>query len=220
MKIFATITPAYDEACERWLFDSIAAVEPGAEVLVIKFDEIHGNGNFQSPEFNWHNIEKNRMVREWIQENWGETIFVTDADIVYFRPFLDQLREDLGDAKAAFACKGMGEGYNIGQMVLRCDVEVLGFFERVGEGLLQNRWDEELVNELLGTMPLPRCNISRLFTDTSSWAGQDEASRLAAFSYHATETFPTAECTSLQRKQMRIDEVLAWRAERLAGAAR
>ena len=75
------------------------------------------------------------MVRQWIRENWGETIFVTDADIIYFRPFLDQLRQDLGDAKIAFACRGVDEGYNIGQMGLRCDKEVLEFFERVADGL-------------------------------------------------------------------------------------
>ena len=216
MKTFATITPAYDEACERWLLDSIAAVEPGAEVMVVQFDEIQGSANFQSPDFNWHNLEKNMMVRRWIRENWGGTIFVTDADIVYFRPFLDKLIGDLGDASAAFACKGMEEGYNIGQMVLRCNAGILEFFERVGEELRQGRWDEEVVNDLLATAPFPYRNISRLFTDTSSWAGLDDPSRMAAYSYHATETFPTAELTSLQRKDIRIGEVLAWRAARAA----
>ena len=99
-------------------------------------------------------------------------------------------------------------------MVLRCDTEMLEFFERVGEELRQGRWDEEVVNELLATAPFPHRNISRLFTDTSSWAGLDDTSRMAAYSYHATETFPTAEHTSLQRKDIRIGEVLAWRAAR------
>lgn len=217
MKIFTTITPAYDQVCEEWLLDSISEVEPEAEVFIVQFDDIHGLANFQAPDFNRHNIERNRCIREWISDNMDETIFITDADIVYFRPFIGQLLADLGDAKAAFARKGMDEGYNIGQMVLKCDREVLEFFERVGEGLEQNVWDEELVNELLKTLPLPRRNISRLFTDTSSWAGIDEESRMKAFSYHATETFATAEHTSLERKRIRINEVQAYRRAALAG---
>ena len=106
------------------------------------------------------------------------------------------------------------QGYNIGQMVLRCDQEVLEFFERVEDGLEVVGWDEQVVNELLRDGPLPRTNLSHLFTDTLSWAALDDESRMAAFSYQATETFPTEHTTSLQEKQKRFDEVLAWRDKR------
>ena len=91
---------------------------------------------------------------------------------------------------------------------------MLEFFERVADGLEMGGWDERVINDLLRDDSLARTNLSRLFTDTLSWAALDDESRMAAFSYHATETFPTEHTTSLQEKQKRFDEVLAWRDKR------
>ena len=120
MKIFTIITPAFETACDTWLVASLLEVEPGVDLSIECFGSIRGTTDFQSFPFKLHNHQKNRRLVEWIRHHEGEVIFVTDSDIIYVRPFLEELEAELGDADLALSMERLDEAFNIGQMVVRC----------------------------------------------------------------------------------------------------
>ena len=207
MKIFSTTTPAFREASERWLVASLRAVERNADLTIEHFGEISGSPDFQSEAFREHNIEKNRRLAGWIRANAGELIFVTDADIIYVRPFLRRLEEELGAADLALADEGPFGGYNIGQMVIRCQEPVAEFFEKVADELSRGAWDQEAVNRLLQQSGLVHRPLSPLFSNTSIWEGLPDIMRVEIFSFHATATQAEQGISSLERKQRRMEEI-------------
>ncbi len=207
MRVYSTTTPAFAEACGRWLVASIRAVEPDARLTVEHFGGIPGTADFQSAAFREHNLEKNRRLASWIRANSGELIFVTDSDIIYLRPFLRRLAEELGPADLALADEGPAGGYNIGQMVIRCTPAVAGFFGQVGEEMARGAWDQEAVNRLLGRSAITHRALSPLFSNASIWEELPDGVRAEIFSFHATATQPEGGKSSLERKQHRIDAV-------------
>ena len=211
MKVYSTTTPAFIEACERWLKASVRAVEPDAQLVIEHFEEISGGSDFQSEAFREHNVEKNRRLVSWIRANDGDLILVTDSDIIYVQPFVQRLSEELGDADIALADEGPAGGYNIGQMVIRCSDAAAEFFVRVGDELKKGACDQEVVNRFLfAGSGIAHRKRSPLFANTAIWNDLSEARRGEIFSFHATGTLPQPGRSSMERKQELMDGVVRY----------
>lgn len=208
MKIYATITPAFQAACKEWLEASVRHAEPEA-ALQVEVIPVEGTSDFGSVSFSAHNVEKNKRLVGWIRENIGETIFVTDADIVYFRPLLKDLEWELGTADIALSRETFFEkdGYNIGQMVIRCSEKVASFFEDVGKELAMGAWDQEAINRLLGVSGLHHRFLSFRFTNTGVWYPLPAEGKRNALCFHATATWATAQKSSMELKRERVSDV-------------
>lgn len=208
MRIFATITPAYEAPCREWLVESLNKVEPEAELAIECFKAVKGSADFQSFAFKIHNVQKNRQLVMWVRQHKGEVIFVTDVDIIYLRPFLGILAEEMEDCDMALAREGTDDqGYNIGQMVIRCTDATADFFEDVGRELEQGAWDQEAINRLLRHSPLRHKPLPRCFANTAIWDALPPDLRLDAVSYHATDTSPRDGMSSIELKQAFFNRV-------------
>ena len=213
MKIFTIITPAFETACDTWLVASLLEVEPGVDLSIECFGSIRGTTDFQPFPFKLHNHQKNRRLVEWIRHHEGEVIFVTDSDIIYVRPFLEELEAELGDADLALSMERLDEAFNIGQMVVRCSEATARFFQSVGVELERGAWDQEAINRLLPGSGLAVKMLSRRFANTAVWEALAPEERAKILSYHATGTDPRNGKSSLELKQECFDRVLAeWRA--------
>lgn len=209
MKVYSTSTPDFLDAAQRWLASSVREVEPGCELTIEIFGEIRGCSDFLSPTFIEHYVEKNRRVVSWIRENEGQSIFVTDCDVIYVKPFLRRLEQEVEGADIAFAREGVFGEYNIGQMVIRCSEATANFFEEIGRCLGGDAWDQQEVNRLIGSAGLRHRGLSPRFCNSAIWDRMTVSERRSVFSYHATDTKPTSEKSSLVLKQERIDAVLS-----------
>ena len=212
MKIFTTITPAFKEACHEWLATSLSKTEPRTSLIIESFDAIRGTSDFQSFPFKLHNHQKNRKLVEWIRQYDGEVVLVTDSDIVYLQPFLDELKLELGNADLAIAMERLDEDYNIGQMVIRCSSKTAEFFEEVGRELERGAWDQEAVSRLLPISGLTVRMLSCRFANTAVWESLSSKERVRILSYHATGTDPRDGKSSMELKKEYFEQVLSeWR---------
>jgi hypothetical protein len=219
MKIFTTITPAFKDACHEWLVASLHEVEPQAHLTIECFGAIRGTSDFQSFPFKLHNHQKNRKLVEWIRHYDGEVILVTDSDIIYLQPFMDELRMELDDADLAIAMERLHEDYNIGQMVIRCSAKTARFFEEVGRELERGAWDQEAVNRLLPISELTVRMLSERFANTAVWESLPANERMRILSFHATGTDPRDGKSSMELKKERFKQVLTeWRSLRQQAA--
>lgn len=192
----------------KWLAASIQRVEPDVDLTIRTFP-LRGDADFQSLAFKTHNRQKNRQLVNWIREHDGKLIFVTDADVVYYRPFLSALQEEAGNADLALAAETMAGGYNIGQMVVRCSERLVQFFEAVGEELDRGAWDQEAINRLLPASGLRHKSLSTRFANSAIWDALNTTAKREILSYHATGTEPRDGKSSLELKQMRFETVQA-----------
>src|SRR5690606_35136856 len=93
-------------------------------------------GNFRTPGFDAHVVNKLAFIADRAEPG-NAPFLVTDADIVYLRPF-DELLAGLLDGKDILLAREYpddAEHYNIGQMVVRPSVEAAGFFRRMAADL-------------------------------------------------------------------------------------
>lgn len=212
MRIYTTITPVYSDLVKSWMLDSLASMEPDADVHVEVFEEIEADGDFGTAEFNHHNRRKAEKISEWIGKADGGVIFVCDADVIFLRPFQERLRAELGDYDIALSPEHLSRsGYNIGQVVIRCSEKTARFYKKIADSLAAATWDQELINSSLPDSGLSHKALSPFFSNTLIWRDIDNSARQSLFSYHATETFPSNGKTSIQLKQELIDEVRASR---------
>jgi hypothetical protein len=210
MRIFTTITPVYTELVQIWLLDSIRLTEPELHVHVEMFDEIHSNGDFGTQEFKNHNRRKAEKIAGWCREHDNEILLVCDADVIFLKPFKARLQAELADYDMAISPETLsGDGYNIGQVLIRGSEKVARFYESIAASLDEETWDQELINAKLPSSGLRHKSLSPFFSNTLIWRDMGPRSREQLFSYHATETYPSGGKSSIELKKEFMAEVRA-----------
>lgn len=222
MLIFSTVTPRFRSLVESWLapsLDRLGALDR-LVVIVDHADAARGNGNFRTPGFDAHVVNKLAFIAE--RAGPGNAPFlVTDADIVYLRPFDDLLAAllDGQDILLAREYPDDAEHYNIGQMVIRPSDEAASFFRRMAadlrDGRTQARYqrdqpaNQDYINEELRRSGLRHAPLPETFANTGLLRHLGGPEAAALHSYHATETHPEAGATSLDRKHLRLAEIVS-----------
>ncbi len=216
MKVLTTITPRFRSLVDRWLAPSLRRLGHAAdlEVHVDRSRRSRGSGDFRTPGFDQHVFNKLTLIAAWAGRE-TEPFLVTDADVIYLRPFAPVVGELMEgtDLLLAREYPGRTDVYNIGQMVLRPGPEVARFFERVaadlrgGAGSAFNEVqsaNQEHLNEVLRASALRHGALPETFANTGLWGHLGPDRHRTVVSYHATETFPVPGRTSLEQKHERL----------------
>lgn len=222
MLIFSTVTPHFRSLVEDWLAPSLARLGALDRLVVVvdHADAARGNGNFRTPGFDAHVVNKLAFIADRAKPG-NAPFLVTDADIVYLRP-IDDLLADLLDGKDILLAREYPddeEHYNIGQMVIRPSNETAGFFRRMAadlrNGQAQARYrrdqpaNQDYLNQELLRSGLRHAPLPETFANTGLLRHLGGPEAAALHSYHATETHPEAGATSLDRKHQRLADIVS-----------
>lgn len=218
LDVLSTITPAYQRLLEDWTLPSLRRLQWGhVRVVVDRSTRAQGNADFRTPGFDQHVFNKLRLIGEWAGRR-RRPFLVTDADVIYLRPFAPVALPLLEDRDLLLAREIVGreDHYNIGQMVIKPSPVVAEFFLRMAHELASGAADhhgrqqpanQDHINEALRTGDLRHAALPETVANTALWdhLGPDRSERV--ISYHATDTLPTPERTSLDQKEERLANV-------------
>lgn len=199
MRIFAVCTPGVEDLRDQVFLPSIRLTEPEAEVYVENL-LIEGNGDFWGAGFQQATTRRLELIVEWIGQNAGEMILVSDLDTRYLRPFLQPMVEALGEADIAFQRETAVSGANIGQMVIRCSDRTASFFlEVLAEVRRTGDLDQIVVNKRLNR--IPHGFLPPTFANTKT------GFREGMCSFHAICTRPRDGLSSTQLKFLLLQKL-------------
>lgn len=222
MKILTTVTPAFVSLTERWLAPSLDRLGELQNLVVVTdhAGRSQGSGDFRTRGFDHHVANKLELVATWAGRETAPFL-VTDADIIYLRPFTPMILDllDGHDMLLARELVDRGDHYNIGQIVIRPSAEVVAFLRHVVEGLRQGDLRERFrgdqpanqdhFNIELKKTTLRHRALPETFAHTELLKRLDPGEYADLISYHATDTFPAPGLTSLEQKHRRLAEVVS-----------
>lgn len=218
LDVLTTITPAYQQLLDDWTLPSLRRLRNGhVRVVVDRSRRAEGNADFRTPGFDQHVFNKLRLIGAWAGRR-SRPFLVTDADVVYLRPFAPVALPLLEGKDLLLARESVGrdDHYNIGQMVIRPSRAVSDFFLRMAHELSsgavaeygeQQPANQDHINEALRGGDLQHAALPETVANTALWdhLGPDRSQRVV--SYHATDTLPTPDRTSLEWKRERLTNV-------------
>ena len=116
----------------------------------IKIDDLQNNSGHTF--FGGVSI-KIELIIQKIKENMGSSIIFTDATIFINSNNINELVEFFNKYTDNDLCFADNNGicrYNIGIILIKCNIKTLAFFENVLQSLISSSgWDQEIVNEHL-----------------------------------------------------------------------
>lgn len=221
MRIFATITPVFQNLVDRWFAPSLHRLGMLENLIVVvdPTQQSHGNGNFRGPGFDNHVINKLELAAKWA-ETERDPFLLTDVDIIYLRDFRPEFARRLGSLDVLLAAEWpTRDGYNIGQMVIRPSRQMADFLREVAtelRGAIQSNAskhntpvNQDYLNERLLSSKLRHASLPRTFASTGLLDHPSREPMEKLYSYHATATMPQGNLTSLERKHLRLAEMAA-----------
>jgi hypothetical protein len=117
---------------------------------------------------------KVELIIQKIKENMGSTILFTDATILLNKNKVNELNEFLTTYLAHDLCFADNDGngyYNIGVILIHCNVKTLHFFENVLADLVNTGgWDQDIINKQLSQ---PHDLLVKCFNRTKIYCGYD-----------------------------------------------
>ena len=107
------------------------------------------SNNFTKTDYHlW--IYKTKLVISLIEENFGENIIISDIDIQFFKKTEHIVKQYLLKYDIIFQGENKFNSVNIGFIAIKCDEEVLRFWNKVLEIVESEKyWDQQVVNDLL-----------------------------------------------------------------------
>lgn len=93
---------------------------------------------------------KTEMIIDAIKENKNEIIIISDIDIIFYKPVIPIIIENMIDSDICFQKETENSGINIGFISIYCNETTLQFWNKIYEILCSsNRWDQEIVNDMI-----------------------------------------------------------------------
>ena len=220
LDVLSTVTPAYQPLLDDWMLPSLRRLRwRRVYVVVDRTSRARGNADFRTPGFDQQVFNKLRLVGQWATRR-RHPFLVTDADVIYLRPFAPVALPLLEgkDLLLAREIVDRDDHYNIGQMLINPSRAVGDFFLRMAHELSsgavhqygeQQPANQDHINEALRASGLRHAALPETVANTALWDhfGPDRSERVV--SYHATDTLPTPERSSLEWKQERLANVSA-----------
>ena len=177
--------------------------------------EIHGSGDFRTPEFLRCICSKVDLILESLQQNAGEIVVWSDVDIRFFDITPEILTACLGEHDIVFQREGHKDtDINCGFFVCRCTNRLSKFFEMVKEGLLQDPVanDQMIINRLLSNASLDLLWAYLPFSFYARTHGWPPPQKLAL--YHANATMGRS---GIAQKEQQFRELSVLRRFGVAG---
>ncbi len=210
MKMVLFYTPSHEPLAQR-LLDSCV----GEYRITAARGEQLGSGAYHQRHSRATMLEKLKVVRR----EAGEDFLLADADIVFLKPSLEQIRKEWERFDCLFQ---FDRSYCAGFFVMRSNAACLGLLDRciaeVQCDLQNDAHDEQMIlNRLLPSSGVRYGKLSRLFANPCTltggkWNGQELEVPPETIAFHANWT------VGVENKIKLIDMVLAQRRRMNASA--
>jgi hypothetical protein len=93
---------------------------------------------------------KTEMIIDAIKQNKDDIIIISDIDIIFYKPVIPIILENMINTDICFQKETKNSGINIGFISIFCNEITLQFWKEVYEILCNsNRWDQEIVNDMI-----------------------------------------------------------------------
>jgi hypothetical protein len=93
---------------------------------------------------------KTEMIIDAIKQNIDDIIIISDIDIIFYKPVIPIILENMINNDICFQKERHDSGINIGFISIVCNQTTLQFWNEVYEILCtSNRWDQEIVNDMI-----------------------------------------------------------------------
>jgi len=93
---------------------------------------------------------KTEMIIDAIKENMNNIIIISDIDIIFYKPVIPIILENMINNDICFQKETQNSGINIGFISIFCNETTLQFWNEIYEILCNsNRWDQEIVNDMI-----------------------------------------------------------------------
>ncbi len=93
---------------------------------------------------------KTEMIIDAIKQNIDDIIIISDIDIVFYKPVIPTILENMIDNDICFQKETPDLGINIGFISIFCNETTLQFWNEVYEILCNsNKWDQQIVNDMI-----------------------------------------------------------------------
>ena len=181
---------------------------PNIEMKPIKFDYKSNSSNFGTLDFKNLMIEKILKGREYIQNNFGNIILISDIDIIIYNNFehLLNLEEEYD---IIFQKENKKKNcINTGFILLRCSQKTLDLWDNVFNIFNNFKKDQfineqEIINNIIG-----KSNLKWKLFDDKIWAFSNNPMPSNLYLHHANVTKKNSNKTSLELKVIQIENIL------------
>jgi len=93
---------------------------------------------------------KTEMIIDAIKQNIDDIIIISDIDIIFYKPVIPIILENMINNDICFQKERHDSGINIGFISIVCNQTTLQFWNEVYEIVCtSNRWDQEIVNDMI-----------------------------------------------------------------------
>jgi len=93
---------------------------------------------------------KTEMIIDAIKQNTDDIIIISDIDIIFYKPVIPIILENMINNDICFQKETQNSGINIGFISIFCNETTLQFWNAIYEILCNsNRWDQEIVNDMI-----------------------------------------------------------------------
>jgi len=93
---------------------------------------------------------KTEMIIDAIKQNTNDIIIISDIDIIFYKPVIPIILENMINNDICFQKETRKSGINIGFISILCNETTLQFWNKIYEILCNsNRWDQEIVNDMI-----------------------------------------------------------------------
>ncbi len=176
---------------------------PKMEVVPFEFKTKVSSSNFGTLEFKELMKEKIHTIQDYILEHDGETVLVSDIDILVYKPFTELMC--LNEVDIVFQKEERSHGINTGFYLMKCSTRTYDFWKQV-EIKMKLTDREKFINEqrVVNTIIDSSGLKWSVFPDTI-WAFSNKPMPDNIYLHHANVTRADETKSSLEKK---IDQIL------------
>ena len=182
MKLYTHFSPTHKEYYEEFFKPSLRALYSKEELPIrMSSHAQHGTGIFMEEGWKETMELKLDILKQAVQENYGDVFIFSDVDIQFFRPFLETMVEKIKD-KDFVAQEDCG-GLNTGFFICRGNDTMYKMFSFLRDNLHINSCEQSVLNMYRNNMRfdfLPKdefYTVGNFFKNkngTNEWDGEND----------------------------------------------
>jgi len=170
MKLYTFYTDSHEKLLKEYFLPSIPK-EDNFEIIVEKFQQECSSGNFM--ENGWIDTmhKKVLLILKGIEENWGQVFVHSDCDLYFFKPFKEQILNEIHD----YDLVGQHDGGNsicCGFFACKGNDKTKKLFEAVLNDISKNNNDQHSFNKLKNNYIKSKVLNNKFFNVNSLLNGQ------------------------------------------------
>ena len=174
---------------------------PDVDIHPIEFQTKVSSSNFGTLEFRSLMREKIHTVQNYVKEHDGETVLVSDIDILIYRPFYELLC--LKDSDIIFQKENRSNGINTGFYLMKCNNVTYNFWKRVENEMNLHNAEAFINEQAVVNNIIDKSNIKWSFFPDTIWAYSNQPMPHNIHLHHANVTIADNKSLLLKRNKIK-----------------